>query len=407
MLTVAEALQKVQDCVAALPPRVVPLEQALGCLTAEAIASDIDSPPYDKSMVDGYAIRFADLMDGVAELRFLEEVTAGEVPRIEVVPGTTTRIMTGAPVPAGADAVVMVERSTELPGGAIRLEDQKSKLGQNIVRRAAVMRRGDAVLPAGKFVTPTVVGLLAEVGCADLRVVPRPRVAVLATGNELVEPHNKPGPGQIRNSNGPMLTAQVTRTGAEPVVLGIARDDRESLRTKIAAGLETDLLVLSGGVSAGVLDLVPSVLTELGVREVFHKISMKPGKPLWFGLRESANGRMTPVFGLPGNPVSSLVCFELFVRPAIAQLAGQPLPAEPQYRAKLREPFTHRGDRPTFWPGRRDEWDRGFFGQAVQPLRWQGSGDLRTLVDADCLICFPAGDQAYAAGEEVDVRPFC
>ncbi|MBL9085339.1 MAG: molybdopterin molybdotransferase MoeA [Planctomycetales bacterium] len=407
MLTVAEALQKVQDCVAALPPRVVPLEQALGCLTAESIASDVDSPPYDKSMVDGYAIRYADLKDGVGELRFLEEVTAGELPTVEVVSGTTTRIMTGAPMPAGADAVVMVERSKELPTGHIRLEDPKAKPGQNIVRRAAVMSRGDAVLPAGKLVTPTVVGLLAEVGCAEVRVVPRPRVAVLATGNELVEPREKPAPGQIRNSNGPMLAAQVMRSGAEPIVLGIARDDRESLRTKIAAGLETDLLVLSGGVSAGVLDLVPSVLTELGVREVFHKISMKPGKPLWFGLRKGADGRMTPVFGLPGNPVSSLVCFELFVRPAIAQLAGQPLPAEPQYLAKLTEPFTHRGDRPTFWPGRREQQTAGSIGPSVQPLRWQGSGDLRTLIDADCLICFPAGDRAYVAGEKVDVRPFC
>jgi molybdopterin molybdotransferase len=407
MLTVAEALQKVQDCVTALPPLVVPLEQALGRVTAEAIASDVDSPPYDKSMVDGYAICYADLKDGVVELRFLEEVTAGEVPTVDVASGTTTRIMTGAPMPAGADAVVMVERSTELTNGAIRLEDHKAKLGQNIVRRAAVMSRGDEVLPAGKLVTPTVVGLLAEVGRAEVRVVPRPRVAVLATGNELVEPREKPGPGQIRNSNGPMLAAQVMRTGAEPVVLGIARDDRESLRTKIAAGLETDLLVLSGGVSAGVLDLVPSVLAELGVREVFHKISMKPGKPLWFGLRESADGRPTPVFGLPGNPVSSLVCFELFVRPAIAQLAGLEWPDEPRHLATLLEPFSHRGDRPTFWPGRREERTCGFFGQAVEPLRWQGSGDLRTLVDADCLICFPAGDRAYVAGEEVDVRPFC
>ncbi|MGC3970103.1 MAG: molybdopterin molybdotransferase MoeA [Pirellulales bacterium] len=407
MLSVDEALATIQACVTALPPRIVPLGEALGCVTAEPVASDVDSPPHDKAMVDGYAIRFDDLHDGRAELRLLEEVTAGDVPRLTVESGTTTRIMTGAPLPAGADAVVMVERSSQPAADRIVLDDPKAKSAQHIVRRAAVTSRGDVVLQAGRRITPTVVGLLAEVGRAQVRVLPRPRAAVLATGNELVESSERPQAGQIRNSNGPMLAAQVLRTGAEAVPLGIARDDRDSLRAKIEQGLQADLLVLSGGVSAGVLDLVPSVLAELGVREVFHKVQMKPGKPLWFGLYKAADGVPKPVFGLPGNPVSSLVCFELFVRPAIALLGGHAWPGEPRQRRSLTEAFTHRGDRPTFWPGRLEGSAEGMPTDRVTPLRWQGSGDLRALVDADCLVCFPAGDRSYATGEEVVVRPFC
>ena len=403
MLTVAEALELIRANVPSLAPRRLALADAFGCRLAEAVVSDVDSPPYDKSVVDGYAIQFADLGDGCAELRLLEEVTAGALPTCEVGPGTTTRIMTGAPLPVGADAVVMVERSSQPSADVVQLDDSRAKRGQNIVRRGTVMRKDDAILAAGTHITPAVVGLLAEAGRNPVLVMPRPRAAVLATGNELVPCDEVPQPGQIRNSNGPLLVAALRWSGAEAVDLGIARDDRTALRDKIVQGLEADLLILSGGVSAGVLDLVPGVLAELGVREVFHKVSLKPGKPLWFGVWTSPSGTAKPVFGLPGNPVSTLVCFELFVRPALDHMAGDDPLSPPTAAVELAESFTHRGDRPTYWPGA-FESSSPSRPCRVRPLRWQGSGDLRTLTVADCLICFESGDRQYAAGEVVTVR---
>jgi molybdopterin molybdotransferase len=408
MLTVDDALRLVLENVRPVAAREVALAEALGCLLAQPATSDIDSPPYDKSIVDGYAIRSADLRDGAAELRVIEEVTAGRVPTHAVEPGTATRIMTGAPVPAGADMVVMVEKTRQPTPETVHIDGAKPTAGGNIARRGNSMRRGETVLPAaGRGVlTPSEIGLLAEVGRGRVAVVPRPHVAVLATGDELVPADATPQDGQIRNSNGPMLSAFVTRAGGSAHDLGIARDDPEDLRRKIADGLTFDALVLSGGVSAGVLDLVPGILAELGVVAVFHKVSLKPGKPIWFGTYTDGQGTAKPVFGLPGNPVSSLVCFELFVQPAISRLRGVHWGIQPiEYIEQITEPFTHRGDRPTFWPGVRRGFDHERGTGLVSPCKWQGSGDLRGIVAADCFLCFPAGDKHYSAGDEVAVRP--
>lgn len=410
MLSVAEAIEIIVQSVKPLPARRTPLYYALGCRLAEEIASDVDSPPHDKSIVDGYAIRFDDLVDGKAELQVIEEVTAGRVPKCVVLPGTAVRIMTGAPLPDGADAVVMVERTSQPAADRVSLDDPKLSRNQNIVRRGTSMRRGDIVLrPSAAPLNPMQIGLLAEVGRTAAQVLPRPQAAILATGDELVEPYLLPEPGQIRNSNGPMLQALALSAKAFPQQLEIARDDRDDLRKKIATGLESDLLLLSGGVSAGVLDLVPGVLQELGVREVFHKVSVKPGKPVWFGLFVSPEGVTKPVFGLPGNPVSSLVCFELFVRPALNVLAGRPsMSGQASRTVRLGEAFTHRGDRPTYWPGRSEHRDdvEVTDPQTVLPLKWHGSGDLRALADADGLLCFPAGDRRYEVGDEIAFRLF-
>jgi molybdopterin molybdotransferase len=413
MLTVDEALGLVLENVRPVAARNVALAEALGCLLAEPAVSDVDSPPYDKSVVDGYAVRSADLAAGDVELRVVEEVTAGRLPTQSVEPGTATRIMTGAPIPAGADMVVMVERTSRPTadaasiGDAVRIEGVKSAAGANIVRRGTSMRRGDTVLAAARNVlTPAEIGLLAEVGRSRVAVVPRPHVAVLATGDELVSADTVPLEGQIRNSNGPMLSAFVTRAGGSAHDLGIARDDRDDLRRKIADGLTFDTLILSGGVSAGVLDLVPGILSELGVVEVFHKVSLKPGKPIWFGTYTDGHGTVKPVFGLPGNPVSSLVCFELFVQPAISRLRGVNWGIQAyEVVEQITEPFTHRGDRPTYWPGVRRGYDPERGTGLVSPCKWHGSGDLRGLIAADCFLCFPAGDKHYSAGDEVAVRP--
>ncbi|RIK77695.1 MAG: molybdenum cofactor biosynthesis protein [Planctomycetota bacterium] len=400
MLSVDEALKIVLAHATPLPPVRVALGDALGCVLAEEVASDVDSPPHDKAMVDGYAVVAADLASGRATLRLLEVITAGEVPRLIVEPGTTTRIMTGAPIPAGADAVVMVERSSIAPDGRIALDEARTVAGQNIFRRGRSLVRGQVVLRPGARLRSIEVGALAEVGRGEVQVVRRPSVAVLATGNELVAPSAMPDPGQIRNSNGPMLVAAVREAGATPVDLGIARDDVDDLARLIEAGLAHDVLLLSGGVSAGVLDLVPAVLKSLAVDEVFHKVNLKPGKPLWFG-HKVAGTLPTLVFGLPGNPVGSLVCFELFVRPVIAKLSGRCDIAALRVSATLTKPVAQRGDRPTYFPAAYCETNAY---RRVEPLPWQGSADLATLVQANSLLVLPPGDKTYAEGEPVEVH---
>jgi molybdopterin molybdotransferase len=286
----------------------------------------------------------------------------------------------------------------------VRLAPQQVRAGQNIMRRATSLARGDRVLAAGHELRAIELGVLAEVGRTQVQVVRRPRLAVLATGNELVPAEVVPAAGHIRNSNSPMLVAASRSAGADSYDLGIARDDRDSLRALISAGLEADVLVLSGGVSAGVLDLVPGMLESLGVVSVFHKVRIKPGKPLWFGVKKHSSGSDQLVFGLPGNPVSSLVSFELFVRPAIARLAGRASDSD-EVSAQLASEYAHRGDRPTYHPAElRHAKEQGANGQyVVTPLRWQGSGDLNTLTRANALVCFAAGDYTLASGETVRV----
>jgi molybdopterin molybdotransferase len=405
MLTVPEALQRVLEHARPKSAANVLLADSLGLVLAEDIASDIDSPPYDKSMVDGYAVRSIDFVNGQADLALLEEIMAGAVPTKAVTQGTCTRVMTGAPIPPGADAMVMQEQ-TEMTGGSparVRIRDAMRRVGQNILRQGIAMRRGDIVLQAGRRIRPAEIGLLAEVGKATVFVIPAVSVAVLATGNELVSASERPAGGQIRNSNGPMLLAAARHAGTTAVDLGVARDEKQPLRQKLAEGLKSDVLVVAGGVSTGVLDLVPGTLAELGVREVFHKVRIKPGKPLWFGVVEQENDHRTLVFGLPGNPVSTFVCFELFVKSALAKMAGRN--AEAVHRpisARLTSDFAHRGDRPTYQPAVLHATEQSN-PPLVAPLRWAGSADLRGLVDANALIVFPAGDRSYSANETVAV----
>ncbi|HEY2881952.1 MAG TPA: gephyrin-like molybdotransferase Glp [Pirellulales bacterium] len=406
MLSVDEALGLVVQNAVAKSAREVALTEAQGLILAADIASDVDSPPHDKSMVDGYAVRTADFSSNQARLTVVEEITAGSLPTKSIVAGTCSRIMTGAELPNGADAVVMVERS-RLDGNLMELHDDRLRAGQNIMRRGTSMRTGETVLRRGIELGPAEIGLLAEVGRTKIQVVPPPNVAILATGNELVSADKQPARGQIRNSNGPLLVAAAHRAGGTSIDLGIARDDAAALRQAIGTGLNSDILVLSGGVSAGVLDLVPSVLAELGVQEVFHKIRMKPGKPLWFGVHSPfplphSPLQSTLVFGLPGNPVSSLVCFELFVKPAIGRLSGRKFePPHPTRPAVLSNEFQHRGDRPTYHPSILTEEHGGKFSVASTP--WRGSADLRGFAGANALIVFPAGERRYQAGESIDV----
>jgi molybdopterin molybdotransferase len=386
---------------APLPPETAPLTSAaLGLVLAEDVASDLDMPPYDKALMDGYAVRTADLPEGRGALAVVEEITAGQTPTHALGPGQASRIMTGAPVPAGADAVVVVERTRLRPDGRVEVEDRPPQPGQNILPRGREMRHGETVLAAGAVLRPQEFGLLAAVGRTAVRVIPAPRVAVLSTGDEVVEPALTPGPGQIRNNNGPMLLAQASRAGALPRYIGIARDRVESLRPLVAEGLAEPALILSGGVSAGKLDLVPDVLREAGVVAHLHKVEMKPGKPFFFGTLDRPGRQRTLVFGLPGNPVSSLVCFELFVRPALRRLRGLPDPGPHFLTAALAEDFAYRSDRPTYHPAALERTGGGF---CVRPVPWFGSADLRALTRANALVVFPAGDHRHRAGQPFPV----
>ncbi|MBX3398401.1 MAG: molybdopterin molybdotransferase MoeA [Gemmataceae bacterium] len=370
------------------PVRAAP---AVGRVLAEDVASDVDSPPFDKALMDGYAVRTVDARPG-AELRVVEEIAAGAMPSKTLTTNEAARIFTGAPIPGGADAVVMREKTSSPASDRVIVNDVPTA-GQFILRRAAEMQVGEIVLPAGTVLTPQAIGVLATVGRAVVMQYPAPTVAVIATGDELVEPDSIPGPGQIRNSNGPMLLAQATAAGAATRYLGIARDTEADLAARIADGLTADILILAGGVSAGDFDLVPKVLKDLGVTPHFHHVKMKPGKPLFFGTKGH-----TLVFGLPGNPVSSFVGFELFVRSAIRSMAGNAMTGDGIEKMPLAESFLGNNNRPTYHPARIES-------NGVRGLPWFGSADLRALLDANAFLVLPPGEVNYDAGSTVDVLP--
>lgn len=406
MISIDEARARILARTWQNTPVSLPAVESVGLVLAEPAASDIDSPPHDKALVDGYAVLSADVQRRGVELEVIELIVAGQVPTRAIRPGTAAHIMTGAPVPAGADAVVMVEQTRRLEEtipGRVRIEAADVQRGRHIMRRGASVRCGATVLEPGRVLRPSDVGLLCEVGCVEVSVRQPPRVAVLATGNELVPPQRRPAAGEIRDSNGPMLCALARSEHAQVVDLGIARDEIPALSCSIEQGFAHDVLLLSGGVSVGVLDLVPGLLVQLGVEQVFHQVHLKPGKPLWFGLR-AADGRQTLVFGLPGNPVGSLVCFELFVAPVLRQMLGRDdvLP-EPDL-ARLTQDHYHRSDRPTYFPARaaRTAGDT----LTVTPVTWEGSADQRAVSEANCLAFFPPGDRTFAAGECVAIHRF-
>lgn len=402
MIAVADALAAVLAHAAPRKREVTALTSAaLGQVLAVDLSADLDSPPFDKALMDGFAVRATDLPDGAGTLAVVAEVAAGAVLDRELAAGEAVAITTGAPLPAGADAVVKVELTTPADGGRVTFHDPGLVPGRNVLHRGEEMRTGQVVLLAGTVISPVAFGLCAAVGKTAVHTIPPARVAVLVTGNELVEANTKPGPGQIRNTNGPMLVAQTVRAGALPRYLGIGRDDAGILTSLVREGLATaDVLLVSGGVSVGTYDLMPGVLEALGVTAHFHKVMMKPGKPLLFGTATAgtgANAGPRLVFALPGNPAGAFVAFELFVRPALRVLAGLSDPGPERVRLTLTDALAGNHDRPMYHPAKR----AGVGG--VSPLKWAGSADLRAVLGADALVEVPPGRFAAAAGDVVDV----
>jgi len=405
MISVSEAFEAIRQHVKPAANQTVPLAQAVGRRLAADIRSDLDSPPHDKSVMDGFAVRSEDIQSAGQELKVIETVIAGGWPEKNLGPGQATRIMTGAPMPQGADAVVMIEDTetrTDDAGDWVRINAEQIPAGKHRMTQATNFAASDVVFQSGHVIRPTDIGLLAEVGCHSVPVFAQPTVAVLPTGDELVDCQNLPDRGQIRNSNGPMLVAMAQALGLETTNLGIGRDDPSQLSQLIERGLEHDILILSGGVSAGKMDLVPGLLKEQGVEQVFHKVKMKPGKPVWFGIRKSGD-QQTIVFGLPGNPVSSLVGFHLFVRATVLRLSSGAVGEPTSVQCVLSKAHQTRGNRPTYWPGRivsNQSTER-----SVEPLAWNGSSDLRALGQADGLIYFAADSHDHSAGETVTFFP--
>jgi molybdopterin molybdotransferase len=405
MLRVEEALDAVRSRCRPLPARLRPLAAALGCVLAEDVTADLDLPPFDKALVDGYAVRSADLegSGGDRRLTVVEEIVAGRRSNRPLGPREAAAIMTGAPLPPGADAVVMIEQTRRL-GALVLVDDPVVTAGKFRLPRGREVGAGEVVLARGVRLNAPRLGVLASVGRSEALVIPRPRVVVVPNGDELVEPDRFPGPAQIRNSNAPMLRALAEDAGAEAESRPIAPDDAAALRAALEQALATaDLLVITGGVSAGNRDLVPATLEQLGVERVFHKVRLKPGKPLWFGVAPARGGAPGPlVFGLPGNPVSCIVGFLLFVRLAQGVLAGRGEPAGAHADYPLATTFRHTGDRPTYHPARLLPQN----GQpAVAPLDWAGSADLKTVAQADGFAIFAAGDRTYHEGEIVGFLP--
>ncbi len=361
------------------PPGEVPLADCLGLTLAEEVASDLDLPPFDASAMDGYAVRAQDVAAAPAALRLIGESKAGTPFSGRLLAETAVGIYTGAAVPEGADAVVMVER-TQRDGEFVRVFEAARK-GENVRRRGEDLREGEVVLRPGTPIRPQEMGVLAALGRARVRALPRPRAAILATGDELVPPDRRPGPGEIRESNSFSLLGQALRAEVEPLRLGVARDDRAEIRARIEEGLRSDLLLLTGGVSVGAYDFVAEALEALGVERHFHGVSMKPGRPVWFGTRGE-----TAVFGLPGNPVSAFVGFEVLARVAIEKRQGR-APRDPFHHGRFGGGRVRRNPRLQLVPAVTSCSPAG--GSEVRALEWASSGDLIELSRANALLAVP------------------
>lgn len=388
----------------------VPLERAVGRVLSASVTSDVDLPPFEKSAMDGFAVHSSDFAPGMAPegertLPTVGESRAGLPLGRPVAPGTCAAIYTGAEVPAGCDAVIMVERTEPAPEPdaegrpRVVLRDTPAAL-QNVCKRGQDLRTGQTVMRPGRRLRDVDLAVLAAVGCEPVPVFARPRVAVLTSGDELVTPDRVPGVGQIREGNTLHLAAMSTRAGADVVLRGIVGDDPDALARAFGEALEAcDVLITTGGVSMGKYDLVGAALESLGVEPLFHKVAIKPGKPLWFGAR----GKV-PVFGLPGNPVSCLVNHALFVRPALRLLAGEDLAAapEPVGRGRWLGNETRPNPREQFLPVRRRVGADGVV--ELEPVRWNGSADVVGIARAEALAVVPP-DVSLASGELCDWRP--
>ncbi|OHB99231.1 MAG: hypothetical protein A3G70_03915 [Planctomycetes bacterium RIFCSPLOWO2_12_FULL_39_13] len=395
MISVDEATQIVLKKVKILPPKNVRLEVALGLCLAENIKSDLDMPPFNRSAMDGYAVIAKDIINLPVDLDVIETIRAGYNPKKRIKKGQAAKIMTGSVVPQGADAVVKVEETKSQDNGKRVRVFKKTKKGSNIARKGEDLRTGKIVLSKGTKIRPQEVGILAAVGANTVKVFSAPSVGIISTGDELVEITRKPKPWQIRNSNSFSIAAQARQLVEDIEIMGIVGDNKNRIKSVVKKGFKKDILILSGGVSMGEYDLVGEVLKDFGVSIFFEKVALRPGKPTVFGKKDD-----TIIFALPGNPVSALVTFELFVRPCIKKMMGflsyenVVLHAELEKEIKLKK--KRREYRPAYLRHINGKWK-------VSIIEWHGSGDLFSTTKANCLLIIRESAERLSIGDTVEV----
>ena len=392
MLTYEEALQMVLETVQPLPPVAVPLTLAAGRVLATAVSANRNLPPSDNSAMDGYTFAWSENVS-VQPLTVIDFVAAGHARQLPVPAGNAVKIMTGAPLPPGCDTVVPIE-DVEVISGIIKLKGQPAR-GENVRYCGEELRCGELILDAGTPLFAGEIGFLAAAGIETVLVHPAPRVAILSTGDELVELGSPQGAGQIVNSNAYLLATRLREEGCEPLLLGIARDTPGELAAALQKGLQADLLLTTGGVSVGDCDHVQEALTRLGFTRKFWKVAIKPGKPVLFGMINEQ-----PVFGLPGNPAATAATFELFVQPALRRLAGFSSTRPPRLRVTLSEAIKGGGNRQRFIWGRLEIRDGAF---SFTSAHYQGSGQNRSLQGAQALLPMAAHSPDLPAASEVEI----
>ncbi len=389
MISFADAYSIVTTNLPLMPTETVDIQLSMGRILAADISSDMDMPPFDKAAVDGYACRITDLNE---PLHLIEVIAAGKVPKKEIMPNCCSKIMTGAMVPQGADCVVMVEQTRMLDDETVVIENTKTK--RNIARKAEDIQKGAVVVPQGTLIKPQHIAVLASVGATRIEVFKQAAVQILSTGDELVEPDQLPGPGEIRNSNALQLVMQAQRMGCNVSYGGIIADTEDACREMISKAVtECDVVILTGGISMGDFDYVPAILKELGMDLLFKSVAVQPGRPSVF-----ARSSDKFVFALPGNPVSAFNIFELLAKPFLYRLMGHSYEA-PAIKMPLAIPYKRRNPaRQGFTPARITP------DAQVEPISYHGSAHINALVSARALISIPVGADSLQKGELVDVR---
>lgn len=409
MISVEEALNRILSFVNALEGEEKPLLDCLGQVLDEDVYAPFNVPPQDNSAMDGYAIQLASIEGASDEhpriLRVVGEIAAGSIPKVSVAAGTSVRIMTGATLPPGADVVVPFEATDEVERGKTLLPNSEIgirltlPLGANIRRSGEDIVKGELVMKRGRVLRPADIGVLASLGRAKIRVVRRPTVGILATGDEVLDVNQPLLPGKIYNSNSYGLAAQVLGCGGIPSLLGIAPDNTRQLSKAIRRGLDCDMLITSGGVSLGDYDMVKQVLAAEGDIS-FWTVCMKPGKPLAFGTFKRESGKKVPHLGLPGNPVSSMITFEVFACPAVYKMMGKNEFTRSVIRAKIEEPLRNNDGRRIFARVIVDSRDGEYFAKLTGP---QGSGILTSMANANGLAVIPETTEKVEPGDTVEV----
>ncbi len=398
MITVTEALRIIVESASPLGTQIIPTENAISFVSANNIVADRPLPPFNRVAMDGFAVKSSDFTAKEVTLKLKGQIQTGVYSELVVESGEAVNIMTGAPCPAGADAVVMVENS-KVSGDRVTLYEEKMQPGLNVASMGEDKAKGDLLIEAGKPLSTSDIAVAASVGYADLEVFKKPRVKIISTGTEIVPPSQQPKPHQIRDCNSYTLRTMCNQHHLENRFIGIGEDDETVLEKLIQEGLDSEILLLSGGVSMGNFDYIPNLLLKNGVTNIFHNIKVKPGKPVWFGRTDSG----TFVFGLPGNPVSVQTCFRIFVEPLIKKLSGYNQPHHIFLKLPLSQEVKSKTPREHFMPGK---LKISATSTAVEPVYISGSGDFSNFTQSQGLFIMPAEKAKLQTGDIVDFLPW-